>query len=145
MAKTSAQPNDELLAEARSPLAAAGLGLTVHAAPAAASAENSHEVTLAIHVDPDALSIWKDGDGWSVSLALALTQSAPDGEFVKTTLGNVDVQVPAARYEQITTKGFSFERNVALAETADELHVVLRDAGSGALGSVIIPLTALKD
>ena len=80
-----------------------------------------------------------------MSLALALTQSAPDGELVKTTLGNVDVQVPAARYEQITTKGFSFERSVALAETADELHVVLRDAGSGALGSVIIPLTALKD
>ena len=144
LAKTSAQPNDELLAEARSPLAAAGLGLTVHAAPAAASAENSHEITLAIHVDPDALSIWKDGDGWSVSLALALTQSAPDGQFVKTTLGNVDVQVPAARYEQVTTKGFSFERNVALAETAEELHVVLRDAGSGALGSVIIPLTTLK-
>jgi len=143
-AKTSAQPNDDLLAEARSPLAAAGLGVTVHASPAATSAGNSHEVALAIHVDPDALSIWKDGDGWSVSLALAFTQSAPDGHFVKTTLGNVDVQVPAARYEQITTKGFSFERNVALAETADELHVVLRDAGSGAMGSVIIPLSDLK-
>ena len=76
---------------------------------------------------PGAISIWRDGDNWSVSLALAIAQSTPDGQVVKSVVGDVDVGVPAARYEQIMTKGFSFTRIVALLPTATRVQVVLRD------------------
>jgi hypothetical protein len=93
-------------------------------------------------VDPGAISIWRDGDNWSVSLALAIAQSAPDGQVVKSVAGDVDVGVPAARYEQIMAKGFSFTRNVALVGGATRVHVVLRDPATGATGSLIIPVSA---
>jgi hypothetical protein len=54
----------------------------------------------------------------------------------------VDVGVPAARYEQIMTKGFNFTRNVALVPTATRVQVVLRDPATGATGSLIIPVSA---
>jgi hypothetical protein len=50
--------------------------------------------------------------------------------------------VPAARYEQIMTKGFNFTRNVALVPTATRVQVVLRDPATGATGSLIIPVSA---
>jgi hypothetical protein len=139
--KTAAAPGDELLEQAKSPLAATGMGLTAHVAPASASG-NGRDILLTVHVDPDAISIWRDGDGWSVSLALAMAQSTADGRFMKGVVGNVDVGVPASRYEQITTKGFSFTRTVSLAENADRLHVVVRDTSSGATGSLSLPVSA---
>jgi VWFA-related protein len=139
-AKAPAQPANDLIAEAKSPLAATGLGLTVHISPAETAGVANRDVTLTVHVDPDGMSIWRDGDGWSVSLALAIAQSAADGHVVKSVLGNVDVGVPASRYEQIMTRGFSFTRTVTLADTADQMHVVLRDPSSGATGSLIIPI-----
>ena len=104
----------------------------------------SRDVTLSIHVDPGAVSIWRDGADWSISLGLAIAQFAPDGQPVKSVVGNVDVGVPASRYEQVLSQGFSFTRAIPLAETATEVHLVLRDPASGATGSVIIPTAALR-
>jgi hypothetical protein len=78
-----------------------------------------------------------------VSLALAIAQSAPDGHVVKSVVGTVDVGVPAVRYEQVMNQGFSFSRAIPLAETAERMHIVLRDPASGATGSLIIPVAAL--
>jgi VWFA-related protein len=137
------KPGDEMLAQAQSPLAATGIGLTARVVPSADPPGGGREVTLSIHVDPGAISIWRDGEGWSVSLALAIAQSAPDGHVVKSVLGNVDVGIPAARYEQVMNQGFSFTRSIPLAETAEQMHVVLRDPASGTTGSLIIPLARL--
>jgi VWFA-related protein len=139
--KTAAQTRtDALLEQAGSPLEATGIGLTGRVTRD--GAETSRDVTIAIHVDPGAISIWRDGDNWSVSLALAIAQSTPDGQVVKSVVGDVDVGVPAARYEQIMTKGFNFTRNVALVPTATRVQVVLRDPATGATGSLIIPVSA---
>jgi VWFA-related protein len=144
LAKGPARPGDELLEQARSPLAATGIGLTARVVPGAAPSGGGREVTLSIHVDPGAISIWRDGEAWSISLALAIVQTAPDGQSVKGVLGTVDVGVPASRYEQVMTQGFSFARTIPLAESAEQLHVVLRDPASGATGSLILPLSALR-
>ena len=139
--KTAAQTRtDALLEQARSPLEATAIGLTGRLTRD--GAETSRDVTIAIHVDPGAISIWRDGDNGSVSLALAIAQSTPDGQVVKSVVGDVDVGVPAARYEQIMTKGFSFTRNVALVSAATRVQVVLRDPATGATGSLIIPVSA---
>jgi VWFA-related protein len=138
----TAKPGDDLLEEGRSPLAATGIGLTARVVPGEPGA-GSQDVTLSIHVDPGAFSIWRDGADWSISLGLAIAQFAPDGQPVKSVLGNVDVGVPASRYEQVMNQGFSFSRAIPLADTATEVHVVLRDPASGATGSLIIPRTAL--
>jgi VWFA-related protein len=138
------KPGDDLLEEARSPLAATGIGLNARVIRPDTAAADGHEVTVSIHVDPGAISIWRDGTDWSISLGLAIAQFAPDGQPVKSVVGNVDVGVPASRYEQVLSQGFSFSRTIALAETATEVHLVLRDPASGATGSVIIPTAALR-
>ncbi len=99
-----AKPDDDLLEEARSPIVSTGIGLTARAVPNDAAA-GSRDVTLSIHVDPGAISIWRDGADWSISLGLAIAQFAPDGDPVKSVLGNVDVGVPASRYEQVPVAG----------------------------------------
>jgi hypothetical protein len=140
----AAKPGDELLAQAQSPLVATGIGLTARVVPATEpAAGHGREVTLSIHVDPGAISIWRDGEGWSVSLALAIAQRTADGGVVKSVVGTVDVGVPAARYEQVMNQGFSFTRAIPLAETAEQVHIVLRDPASGATGSLIIPIARL--
>jgi VWFA-related protein len=139
----TAKPGTDLLEEARSPLPATGIGLTARVIPGDAAAD-SRDVTLSIHVDPGAISIWRDGADWSISLGLAIAQFAPDGQPVKSVLGNVDVGVPASRYEQVLSQGFSFTRAIPLADTATEVHVVLRDPASGATGSLVIPMAALR-
>jgi len=140
--KATAAPGDELLQQTKSPLLSTGMGLTAHVAPSGVPGN----VELTVHVDPDAISIWRDeaGTGWTVSLALAMAQSTADGRFMKGVIGNVDVGVPAARYEQLMTKGLSFTRTVPLAEQAERLHVVVRDTSSGATGSLIVPLADLN-
>jgi hypothetical protein len=140
----AARPGDELNAQAQSPLAATGIGLTARVVPSTEPAAGGREVTLSIHVEPGTISVWRDGENWSVSLALAIAQSAADGHVVKSVVGTVDVGVPAARYEQVMNRGFSFTRAIPLAETADQMHIVLRDPASGAIGSLIIPLARLS-
>jgi VWFA-related protein len=137
------KPGDDLLEESRSPIVSTGIGLTARVVPGDATAD-SRDVTLSVHVDPGAISIWRDGDAWSISLGLAIAQFAPGGQPVKSVVGSVDVAVPASRYQQVLSEGFSFRRAVPLAETATEVHLVLRDTGSGATGSVIIPTAALR-
>jgi hypothetical protein len=138
-----AKPGDDLLEEARSPIISTGIGMTARVVPNDPAA-GSRDVTLSIHVDPGAISIWRDGADWSISLGLAIAQFAPNGDPVKSVLGNVDVGVPASRYEQVLSQGFSFTRAIPLAETATDVHIVLRDPASGATGSVIIPSASLR-
>ena len=59
------------------PLEATGIGLTGHVSRGkdAASTVTSRS---SIHVDPGAISIWRDGEAWSVSLALAIAQSCAE-------------------------------------------------------------------
>ncbi|MGH9145020.1 MAG: VWA domain-containing protein [Vicinamibacterales bacterium] len=141
----AASANDHLLDAARSPSRATGLGLSVHASRAtAAGADQEVNVTLAIHVEPGAMTLEKSATGWTISLGLAIAQSAADGRFFRSVVGNVDVDVPPARYDQILTQGFTFDRTVTLAGDADSVHVVLRDTPSDAIGSVIVPVTALR-
>ncbi|MFI5177992.1 MAG: hypothetical protein ACHQO8_05500, partial [Vicinamibacterales bacterium] len=64
--------------------------------------------------------------------------------FFRSVVGDIEVEVPPARYDQVRTQGFSFNRSVTLADDADSVHVVLRDAPSDAIGSLIIPVTALR-
>jgi VWFA-related protein len=137
--------NDQLLEAARSPFTATGLGLSAHASRAPTPDPNQEvNVTLAIHVEPGAITLVKIAAGWTMSLALAIAQSAPDGRFFRSVVGNVDVEVPPARYDQVMTQGFSFNRTVTLADGADSVHLVLRDTPSDATGSLIIPVTALR-
>jgi hypothetical protein len=137
--------NDQLLEAARSPFTATGLRLSVHASRAAATDANQEvNVILAIHVEPGAITLEKIATGSSISLALAIAQRAADGRFFRSVVGNVDVEVPPARYEQVLSQGFTFSRTVTLADDADSLHVVLRDTPSEGTGSLIIPVTALR-
>jgi len=61
------------------------------------------------------------------------------GEITKT----IDLSRNQDEHQKLLHDGFTFSKTLVLAKDAAEVRLVLRDAGNGAIGSVIIPLSRL--
>ena len=61
------------------------------------------------------------------------------GEISKT----IDLSRNLDEYKKLLQDGFALSKTLVLAKDAVEVRLVLRDAGNGAIGSVIIPLSRL--
>jgi hypothetical protein len=59
---------------------------------------------------------------------------------VKTFERTLQLQFPDDAHRQIQEDGFTLTRTVAPDAGADRLHIVVRDAASGATGSINIPV-----
>jgi len=49
---------------------------------------------------------------------------------------------PQKQYEYLAQAGIILQRHLSVKSASNEIRVVVRDAGSGALGSVTIPVKA---
>jgi hypothetical protein len=55
---------------------------------------------------------------------------------------HLDIHFDQKQYDDPAKSGMILQRNVSVLPKCHELRVVVRDAGSGALGSVVIPAKA---
>lgn len=130
-----------LSAAATSMLDAAGIGFSVEASR---PGPGSSALQLVMDVERDSIKLEPVQNNWAVGLDVMLAQFDAKGDLVKSSGRQVNLTLTAADREQMLQHGFVLNVPVQLKETCDHLRVILRDVKTGALGSVTVPLSAVR-
>lgn len=124
----------------RNSLPMAAVALSVQIAPGE-SEQNQSAFTLTMHVDPESILLDTANADWTGSVDVAIAWRYVDGRIVDVFRGGVDVSVPASRHDAFLRDGFAFRQPIAVRADATDLRIAIRDAASGAIGSIVIPAT----
>jgi VWFA-related protein len=123
-----------------SPLEATRLGMIVSAKVPPAP---SRAVEFHVGVDPKQLMLRRVEEKEKGAVDLYFVQRNAKGETLAAESQRIGLDLPQKQYEYLSKVGLVFGRHVTINAEAVELRVVVRDAGSGALGSVSVPVTAV--
>jgi len=122
-----------------SPLEATSIDLKARVRPAQASGENSLDVYLVI--GPCGATFQQQDDRWVGTLDVLLVQPDAEGRKLSGVSSTLDMHLRSETYQHIQRNGVSLTQQVKIQPNAHQLRVVIRDRVSGALGSVIVPLS----
>jgi hypothetical protein len=92
-------------------------------------------------VDPRDLTLWQQGDRWVGNLDILFAQPDAEGLKVKGVSNTLDLRLKQQRYELIMREGLVLTQKVDIVPAAHQLRIVVRDATSGAIGTVTVPLS----
>jgi VWFA-related protein len=133
---------DQLISDAiRSPIQMMDLGLEVHA-DANVSA-NGRELKVDVRVSPAQMHFEKSGELWTDALDVVWAGVGADGRVLERDSDRVTMQLEQSAYDAIQHSEFSFTQHIRLGKDAAEMRLVVRDHGTGAIGSVNVPLKRL--
>jgi len=96
-----------------------------------------------LQLDPRDISLQPEGDRWVGAVDLLFVQIAADGRQITGEAKTFNMRLQRQTYDSILQDGLVLTRTLPLADGAAQVRVVTRDATSGALGSVTIPLDKL--
>ena len=137
---SEAQAKTELLEAATSPLDAASLGLIVSGKRSGPATERNVEVH--VQLDPKQLHLRNDEQHGQGTLDLYFVQRNAQGETVAAESQRIGLNLEEKQYEYLAKAGLILAKHVTIAAEVTELRILVRDAGSQALGSVTVPVTA---
>lgn len=133
---------DQLISNAiRSPIQMMDLGLEVHADANVTS--GGREIEAKVVVDPSQMRFEKKEPCWTDSLDIVWAGLSADGRIIERDGRRVALQPEQSAYDEIQHAGFSFTQHIRLTKESVEMRLVVRDHGTGAIGSVNIPLSRL--
>jgi hypothetical protein len=133
---------DQLIANAiRSPIQMMDLGLEVRADASVTS--SGREIKAQVRVDPSQMHFDKTGERWTDSLDIVWAGMSADGRVIERDGDRVALQPEQSGYDEIQHAGFSFTQHIRLTKDSVEMRLVVRDHGTGAIGSVNIPVSRL--
>lgn len=125
----------------RSPLQLMNLGLEVQAEPVAST--TGREMKVQVRVDPTRMHFEQNGDRWTDTVDIVWVGMSSDGRVMDKNTDTVGMRPAQNGYDEIQQKGFSFTEHVHLTNQSVEMRLVVRDRGTGAIGSVNIPLNKI--
>jgi VWFA-related protein len=138
----TAEKTAQLMADAEwSPLESTDLALEVKADPVAGS--TGRQLQVQVRIASNQLHFEQSDNHWKDSLELVWVEIGPAGRSLGTLKKTIGLDVPAESYDLLVNQGISFGETLHLRDDAVEVRCVARDVGSGAIGSVIIPLTRI--
>jgi len=123
---------------ADSPLDATNLGMII----SGKSTKDPHILELHIGIDPKQLLLQDSGDHRKGAVDLFFLQRDATGKQVAAEEQHIELNLEEKQYEYLSKAAMVLDRHVTVTPRATELRVVLRDAGSGSLGSVTLPTKA---
>jgi hypothetical protein len=132
------QRKNDLEQAALSPLDANAIPLTARVSPSNAGGYN-----LNLNISLSGLSLLPDGEAWTGEVDVFLVDRDRRGQEFSRVNDTMAMRLKQATYEQMLKTGAPYQHAIALNPKADVLRVVVRDAGSGDLGSLTIPRSAL--
>jgi VWFA-related protein len=136
----NANRNELLVADAiRSPLQMIDLGLEVRTEPVPSS--NGRELKVGVRVDPSQMHFIKDGDHWTDDIEVVWVGLSADGRVLDRNKDTIELHPEGPGYADILQKGLSFTEHIRTGSESVELRLIVRDHGTGAIGSVNIPLS----
>jgi VWFA-related protein len=130
-----------LSAAAHSPLESSSVGMTVRADEVPNAAAKS--LKLSMEIDPQDINLALQDGFWVGALDFLFLQRNVEGEIVSSISLNVGMRLLPESHAQLEKDGITFSRTIQIDANARLLRVVVRDARSGSIGTVSVPLNAI--
>jgi VWFA-related protein len=125
-----------LMQAARSPLDATGVRLVVATRPGTPA---PGRLDLRVIIEASDIALTGKGGRWAGKIDLAFVQQpTPDGKGATLIKDYVDINLTPEAYAKALEQGLIVPKELSMASSAYRLKVVVRDAHSGAVGSVEI-------
>lgn len=125
-----------------SPLEATELSLVTQVKEDPTNPEN---LELLIRVDPRGLTLTQENNTWNGTIDVLFVQKDTAGKQYNGREDTLNLHLNKERYNSVAHHGLAYRQRVIRAPLATELRVVVRDAATGATGSLTIPFIKLKD
>jgi VWFA-related protein len=135
---STAQREAQLVDAIQSSLDSSELGLEVTVDPVETA--NPHQLKVRTKLDPTQLHMEENGGVWTDKLDVAWAEYDATGHSLGSVTQSISVKLSRQRREAIAREGITFSETVDVKSDAVEARVAVRDGGSGAIGSVNIPL-----
>jgi VWFA-related protein len=123
---------------ADSPLDATSLSMIV----TGRGSENPRTVEFHIGIDPKQLLLESSGDHRKGALDLLFLQRSGTGVTLAEEKQHIDLNLEEKQFQFLAKAAMVLDRHVTILPQTAEMRVVIRDAGSGSLGSVATPVKA---
>jgi len=139
----STPPQDEGLRRAAlhdavlSPMDANGIGLR------AKVQETGGNLEVTLRVDPKSIMLDPQGDRWAGKLDLLFVEKDAHGVQTYGLDDTLSMQLKQDNYNRVQTEGLVYHKMLPKTGPASEIRVVVRDASTGAVGSVTAPFNAI--
>lgn len=133
------QRKSDLEQAALSPLDADAIPLTARLSPATSRGR----YTLDLSISLSGLNLQPEGDLWTGEVDVFLVQRDQRGQEFGRVNDTIMMRLKQSTYERLRQSGAPYRREINLDPRAKLLRVVVRDAGSGDLGSLTIPNSGL--
>jgi VWFA-related protein len=127
----------ELADSVYSPMDANGIGLR------ASLRQTSAGIDVSLRVDPKSIVLQPQGDHWAGKLDLLFVQKEPHGRQLSGIDDTLSMELSQPNYDRVQKDGLMYHRVIPRNTQASELRVVVRDAATGALGSVTAPFNEI--
>ena len=121
-----------------SPLTATGLTLSVRP-----TRKEDGRLELAIDLPPGSPMLSRVNDAWAGAVDVVVAQTTEPGERIRDMDATQPVSLTDQGRAQVQQKGLRLVRTISLRPDAIDIRVVARDATTGVLGSIVIPVTAI--
>lgn len=101
---------------------------------------SAHLLQIQVILDPKQLLILEEQGHWRGGLDLLFLQSNGGGSVLAAEKQHFEVNFGEQEYQYLSKVGLVLQRRLKIETGAVAVRVLVRDAGSGALGSVTFPL-----
>ncbi len=141
----STPPQDEGLRRAAlhdavlSPMDANGVGLRANVR------ETCGNLDLTLRVDPKSILLDPQGDRWAGKLDLLFVEKDLHGAQTYGVDDTLSLELRRDNYNRVEKEGLMYHRVLPKTGAASEIRVVVRDASTGALGSITAPFNAIPN
>ncbi len=139
---TTVTGKPELSALLMSPTDSTDLGMTATLEPIPGSPNG--KLIVHLRLAPDALTLKKNGDGWSGELNELLIERNAEGREVGRLSAKGAFAVKPDQRESFDQTGAKMDQTIPFVAEAVKLSIVVSDSASGRVGSLSIPLDQLK-
>jgi len=141
---TPSTPESEaklMTAAARDPFEETQLGLNVQID--AVDAPGPKQVKVEVRIDPDQLHFDLSAGRWNDSVEIEWVELDNYGDHVGHSAKTLTLNYPDEQHDQVLREGLVFKSTIQMVDTCVELRLVARDSGTGAIGSVNVPLARI--
>jgi hypothetical protein len=105
--------------------------------------QGARQVKTKIRISPGQMRFAREGDKWTDLLDVVWVVVGKNGAVLAKKAAPLNMSLTQQNYDAVMKDGLSFSGTIDLADDATEVRVVARDSGTGAIGSVVVPLGRL--
>ena len=137
--KVAGQTWSEMASEiATSPVAATGIRIRVRVTPAHESGEK--RLNLLLSLDTAQFQFAQLNDTWNDAVEAVFIQLDDKNRVIESHPQRLPLAIDSATYDLLLKQGMVLSREVQVLPNSAGVQVIVRDGGSGRIGSVHIPL-----